>query len=116
MQKTFEVTGPVELEVRLASGEIEIEAVELDCVEIELTAHDEDSQQLVDEARIELQDHAERPRVLVDVPRTARWRIQLRHRLRPQRHHLPCALPGRLARERQTQVGGRPRPRHDRRG
>ena len=27
MQKTFEVTGPVELEVRLASGEIEIEAV-----------------------------------------------------------------------------------------
>ena len=28
MQKTFEVTGPVELEVRLASGEIEIEAAE----------------------------------------------------------------------------------------
>jgi hypothetical protein len=68
MQKTFEVTSPVELEVRLASGEIEIDPNLTDRVEIELTAHDDDSQKLVDEARIELQDHAERPRVLVDVP------------------------------------------------
>ncbi len=69
MQKTFEVTGPVELELRLASGEIEIDPSLTGRVEIELTAHDEESQRLVDEARVELQDHAEQQRVIVDVPR-----------------------------------------------
>jgi hypothetical protein len=68
MQKTFEVTGPVELELRLASGEIEIDPTLTGRVEIELTAHDEDSQRLIDDARVELQDHAERQRVIVDVP------------------------------------------------
>jgi hypothetical protein len=69
MQKTFEVTGPVELELRLASGEIEIDPSLTGRVEIELTAHDDESQRLIDEARVELQEHAERQRVLVDVPR-----------------------------------------------
>ncbi len=69
MQKTFEVTGPVELELRLASGEIEIDPSLTGRVEVELTAHDEESQRLVDEARVELQDHAEQQRVIVDVPR-----------------------------------------------
>ncbi len=69
MQKTFEVTGPVELELRLASGEIEIDPSLIGRVEIELTAHDEESQRLVEEARVELQDHAEQQRVIVDVPR-----------------------------------------------
>jgi hypothetical protein len=68
MQKTFEVAGPVELELRLASGEIEIDPSLDGRVEIDLTAHDDESQRLIDEARVELQDHAARPRVIVDVP------------------------------------------------
>jgi Putative adhesin len=68
MQRTFDVTGPVELDIRLTSGEIEIDPTLDGHVEIELTAHDEESQRLVDEARVELQDHSERQRVIVDVP------------------------------------------------
>jgi hypothetical protein len=68
MQRTFEVTGPVELDIRLASGEIEVEPTLDGRVEIELIAHDEESQRLVDEARIELQERPGRPGVLIDVP------------------------------------------------
>ncbi len=68
MQHTFQVTGPVELELRLVSGEIEVDPTLSDRVEITLDAHDDESQRLVDEARVELQDGAERQRVIVDVP------------------------------------------------
>ena len=68
MQKTFEVQGPVELDVRLASGDIEVDPTADGRVEIELIAHDEESQRLVDNARIELSPHGHRPTVLVDVP------------------------------------------------
>ena len=68
MQKSFEVTGPVELELRLASGEIEIDPSLDGRVEISLEAHDDESQRLIDEARVELQDHSDRQRVIVDVP------------------------------------------------
>jgi len=69
MQKTFEVTGPVELEVRLTSGSIEIEAAKgATTADVELIAYDEESQQLVDEARVELRERHGRPHVLVDVP------------------------------------------------
>jgi DUF4097 and DUF4098 domain-containing protein YvlB len=68
MQKTFEVTGPVELDVRLASGEIEVDANLDSRVEIELVAHDEESQRLVDEARVELLDRPGRPVVVIDIP------------------------------------------------
>jgi DUF4097 and DUF4098 domain-containing protein YvlB len=68
MQKTFEVTGPVELDVRLASGEIEVDASLDGRVEIELVAHDEESQRLVDEARIELLERHGKPGVLIDIP------------------------------------------------
>jgi DUF4097 and DUF4098 domain-containing protein YvlB len=68
MQKTFEVTGPVELDVRLASGEIEVDANLDGGVEVELVAHDEESQRLVDDARVELLDRPGRPVVVVDVP------------------------------------------------
>jgi Putative adhesin len=69
MQQSFEVQGPVELDVRLASGEIEVEAIEgLTRVEIEVIAHDDESQQLVDATRIELHDHHDRPEIIVDVP------------------------------------------------
>lgn len=69
MERTFDVNEPVELEVRLASGEIEIEQVAgLARAEVELIAHDEESQQLVDRAQIELRDHPGRPQLIVDVP------------------------------------------------
>src|SRR6188472_2664147 len=64
MQKTFEVQGTPEVEIRLSSGEIEVDATVDGRVEVELLAHDEESQQFVDEARVELQGS----RVLVDVP------------------------------------------------
>ncbi|HEY6961549.1 MAG TPA: DUF4097 family beta strand repeat-containing protein [Gaiellaceae bacterium] len=67
MQKTFDVDGAVELEIRLTSGEIEVDPTLDGRVEIELIAHDEESQRLVDNARIEL-SHGPRPKVLVDVP------------------------------------------------
>ncbi len=68
MEKHFDVSGPVELDVRLASGDIEIDPTLDGRVEIELTAHDDESQQLIDAARIELQERNGRPEVLVDVP------------------------------------------------
>ena len=48
MQQSFEVTGPVRLDVHLASGLIEIEPSLDGHVEVELIAHDSESQQLVD--------------------------------------------------------------------
>jgi hypothetical protein len=68
MHKAFEVAGPVELDVRLASGDIEIDPTLDGRVEVELVAHDEESQRLVDNARVELNQHGHRPTVLVDVP------------------------------------------------
>lgn len=68
MQKTFEVSGPVELDVRLASGAIQVDPSLEGRVEIELTASDEESQRLIDEARVELQERHGRPGVIVDVP------------------------------------------------
>jgi DUF4097 and DUF4098 domain-containing protein YvlB len=68
MHKTFEVQGPVELDVRLGSGDIEVDPTLDGSVEVELTAHDEESQRLVDNARIELSAHGDRPTVVVDVP------------------------------------------------
>jgi hypothetical protein len=77
MQKTFEVHGPVELEVRLASGDIEVDPSADGRVEIELIAHDEESQRLVDNARIELNPHGHRPTVLVDVPHKKGFSISI---------------------------------------
>src|SRR6185503_11487633 len=70
MQKRiFEVHGPAELDVRLTSGLVEIETSDDGTrVELELVAHDEESQALVDNARVEFQDHHGRPQLLVDVP------------------------------------------------
>jgi DUF4097 and DUF4098 domain-containing protein YvlB len=68
MQKTFEVSGPVELDIRLAAGTIEIDPTLDGRVEIELTADDDESQRLIDDARVELTERHGRPSVLVDVP------------------------------------------------
>jgi hypothetical protein len=77
MQKTFEVQGPVELDVRLATGDIDVDPTADDRVEIELIAHDEESQRLVDNARIELNPHGHRPTVLVDVPQKKGFSISI---------------------------------------
>jgi len=68
MQRSFEVEGPVELDVRLVSGEIEVDPTLDGRVDVELLAHDEESQRLVDNARIELSPHGHRPTLVVDVP------------------------------------------------
>ena len=68
MQQSFDVAGPAELEIRLASGDITIDPALDGRVEVELTAHDEESQRLVDDATIELRESHGRPQVIVDVP------------------------------------------------
>ncbi|HEX7082622.1 MAG TPA: DUF4097 family beta strand repeat-containing protein [Gaiellaceae bacterium] len=68
MERSFEVTGPAWLDLRLAAGEIEVDATLEDRVEVELTARDDESQRLVDAARVELRDAGGRAEVLVDVP------------------------------------------------
>jgi hypothetical protein len=68
MQKSFEVQGPVELDVRLTSGDITVDPTLDGRVEVDLIAHDDESQRLVDEARVELSPHGHRPTVIVDVP------------------------------------------------
>ena len=55
MQKTFEIQGTPEVEIRLNSGDIQVDATLDGRVEVELLAHDDEAQQLVDDARVELQ-------------------------------------------------------------
>ena len=112
MQKTFEVQGPVELDVRLASGDIEVDPTAEGRVEVELIAHDEESQRLVDDARIELSPHGHRPTILVDVPQKRGFGSRP---LRPQRHRVPHPLPARLGAVGPHEVGRHLRARHARR-
>jgi len=64
MHKTFVIDGPAQIEVRLTSGEVEVDPTAVDSIEVELSAHDEESQRLVDDARVELQGN----HLIVDVP------------------------------------------------
>ena len=76
MQKSFEVNGPVRLDVHLSSGLIEVEPTLDGRVEVELTAHDSESQELVDAARVELRGNGDRQEVIVDVPSRPRsWSL-----------------------------------------
>jgi hypothetical protein len=77
MQKSFEVQGPVELDVRLATGDIEVDPTLDGRVDVELIAHDEESQRLVDGARVELNQHGHRPTVVVDVPQKRGFSLTL---------------------------------------
>jgi DUF4097 and DUF4098 domain-containing protein YvlB len=77
MQKSFEVQGPVELDVRLTSGDIEVDPTTDGRVEVVLTAHDEESQRLVDDARIELSSGGQRPTVVVEVPQKRGFTLSL---------------------------------------
>jgi DUF4097 and DUF4098 domain-containing protein YvlB len=64
MQKTFDIDGPAQIEVRLAAGEIVVDPTLEGHIEVELTAHDDESQRLVDDARVELSNG----QLLIDVP------------------------------------------------
>jgi DUF4097 and DUF4098 domain-containing protein YvlB len=65
MQKTFETTGPLSLDIRVASGEVLIEPGLEGRTEVELIGHDDASRQAVEEARVELVDNGHR--VVIDV-------------------------------------------------
>ena len=67
MQKQFEVSGPVGIDVRLASGDIDIDPTLEGRVEVELIGSDEESRALVEQARVELHEHGT-PKVVIDVP------------------------------------------------
>ncbi len=68
MQKSFDVSGPVLLDVRLAAGAIDVDATLDGRIEVELMASDEESQRLVDDAVVELRESGDRPELLIDVP------------------------------------------------
>lgn len=68
MQKTFETSGPVSLDLRIPSGDIIVDATLEGRVELELTADDEESQALVDAARIDFRGDS----LLVDIPSKGR--------------------------------------------
>ncbi|HEY7398738.1 MAG TPA: DUF4097 family beta strand repeat-containing protein [Gaiellaceae bacterium] len=67
MQKQFEVAGAIEVDVRLASGEVEIDATLDGRVEVELVGHDEESHALVEASTVELREHGAQ-KLVVDVP------------------------------------------------
>ena len=102
MQKSFEVTGPVELEIRLASGDITVDADADGRVEVELIAHDEESQRLVDDATVELREHAGRAQVIVDVPN--KRGLQPRPDLRQPGDHVPRPLSAGVGPEHEDEV------------
>lgn len=64
MHKTFDFSGPVNVDVQLASGEIRVDRAQGDVVEVELRANDPDQQELVDNATVELRGSD----LIVDVP------------------------------------------------
>jgi hypothetical protein len=68
MQKSFDVAGPVEVEIRLASGDIRIDPSLDGHVEVDLTGNDEESQRLVEEAEVSLRESHGRPLVYIEVP------------------------------------------------
>jgi hypothetical protein len=70
MHKTFEIDGPVRVDVKLAAGEIEIVGSQKGA-EVELVAHDADLQELVDNARIELRGNE----LIVEVPERRGWKF-----------------------------------------
>lgn len=64
MNNRFDYSGPVNIDVQLSSGDIRIDRGDGDVVEVDLEAHDADSQALVDAARVELRGRE----LIVDVP------------------------------------------------
>ncbi len=110
MQKTFDIDGPAQIEVRLASGEIVVDPTLEGQIEVELTAHDDESQRLVDDARVELNDAASDGRRAEQARR-----LQLLARLHPPGDHLPDPLSAFVGALRADEVGGCRRPGNARR-
>ncbi len=76
MHKTFDVHGPVRIDVQLASGEVDIDPTLDGHVEVELIARSEEAQELVDQARVELRESGGRQELVVDVPhRPKSWNL-----------------------------------------
>jgi DUF4097 and DUF4098 domain-containing protein YvlB len=76
MEKSFDVSRPVRLDIVLSSGTIEIDPTLEGKVDVELIAHDSESQQLVDSARVELRGSGERPEIVIHVPARQRsWAL-----------------------------------------
>jgi DUF4097 and DUF4098 domain-containing protein YvlB len=65
MQKTFDVEGPIRVEIDLAVGDIDIDATLEGKAEVELIAHDEESERLLEAARVEFANG----RLMIDVPK-----------------------------------------------
>lgn len=63
MNYTFDHSGPVNIDVQLASGDIRIDRAE-GGIEVDLRANDAESQQLIDDATVELRGNT----LVVDVP------------------------------------------------
>jgi DUF4097 and DUF4098 domain-containing protein YvlB len=64
MQKTFQATGPIEIDVQLAAGDIRVDRSDDETVGVELIAHSPEAQELVDAATVELRGS----QLVVDVP------------------------------------------------
>ncbi|HZO98164.1 MAG TPA: DUF4097 family beta strand repeat-containing protein [Gaiellaceae bacterium] len=64
MNKTFDVSGPVNVDVQLSSGDIRLERSDNDTAEVSLEAHDAEAQELIDSARVELRGRD----LIIDVP------------------------------------------------
>jgi DUF4097 and DUF4098 domain-containing protein YvlB len=68
-RESFPVSGPVSLAVHVASGAVQIEAVETADATVELQPLRGSSAAAVDEAKVELRERAERPELVVEVER-----------------------------------------------
>jgi hypothetical protein len=71
VQKTFDTDGAIQLDVRLASGEIDIDATLDGKTEVELIGRDDESRELIDAATVELRGSE----LIVDVPRRGGFSI-----------------------------------------
>jgi DUF4097 and DUF4098 domain-containing protein YvlB len=70
-RETFQTAGPLRLDLRLPSGEIEVESIDGDeaIVELDATRDTDDVREVIENARIELRPRGEGHELLVDVQR-----------------------------------------------
>jgi DUF4097 and DUF4098 domain-containing protein YvlB len=77
MHRTFETPGPLTVAIELAAGDVSIETHAGSQTDVELEGLDEESQRLVDEARVELRDPPGGQELLIRVPERKGWGIFL---------------------------------------
>ena len=73
-RETFHTPGALTLELRVPSGEIALESIdgEETIVELDITGFGNDTQELLENTRIELRQRGDGHEVLVDIPRKRR--------------------------------------------